>query len=108
MEEERTEKWIVLRAAHTKPPFELGSDRIAIVAPNATLGELVQRDHRDKPWVKVIWPGSALTGWRFAMVLISGSVLNDILRGGPETHKIWWNEYVKCKLVVDGQIIVTP
>lgn len=82
-------------------------NKIAIVAPNGHIGELMEREHADKPWVKIIWPGVCFGG-RLALVLVSGSTLNDILRGGPETSKRWWEECVKCRLAFNGQIIITP
>lgn len=82
--------------------------KVAIVAPNFHVGELLMRKYADKPWIKVIWPCSALTGHRFDIVVISGEVMNDIERGAPESHRQWWNEHVRCRLSYNGQIIVIP
>lgn len=92
-----------------EPPVGLGrSDKIAILAPNGHIAELIQRDYRDKPWVKVIWPGVVTCGYRFAMVLASGGTYNDVTKFGTEMTKQWWREGVLPRLGLHGQIIILP
>jgi hypothetical protein len=92
-----------------EPPFKLDRhDKIAVVAPNVHIGEHIQKNYLDQPWIKVIWPGCSVMGWRFAMILVAGSTLKDILRGGPPSHKRWWDEQVRCRLTRHGQIMQLP
>jgi hypothetical protein len=81
-----------------EPPVGLARwDKIALLAPNYHVGEMLIRENRDKPWIKVIWPGQVVAGFRFAIIFASSSTLNDILRGAPESYKRWWEECVKCR-----------
>jgi hypothetical protein len=92
-----------------QPPVNLDRwEKIAILAPNVHIAELIQREYRDKPWIKVIWPGVVTCGHRFALILASGHTLNDVTKFGTETVKSWWREAVLTRLTRDGQIIALP
>jgi hypothetical protein len=92
-----------------QPPVGLDRwEKIALVAPNVHIAEMKIREYRDQPWMKIIWPGVCVAGYRFPLILVSGSVLNDILRGAPETYQRWWHEAVMTRLPPHGKIVTLP
>lgn len=92
-----------------EPPVGLDRwNKIVVLAPNSHIASLVERQYRDMPWMKVIFPGQCLAGFRFAMVLASSDTYNDVVKFGTENVQRWWREVVMARLTLNAQIIVTP
>jgi hypothetical protein len=83
-------------------------DKVCFVAPDYRQGEKMQRDFRNRKFdhVVVTWPGRSIMGYRFSTILVSDETYHQIQR--DQRHVRWWDESLRCRLTLHGQLIVIP